>query len=222
MSIEVERKFRVREDTEERLRAMGAACRGTSSFRDCYFDTEDHRLTAADHWLRTRDGRWQLKTPAGGSGRVGPPGTTRYRETESEADIVALLLPLLLPERLPLRERGWQEEEEEGEGSGRVEELVGAVPLQVFASILTERKVYEVAAGGLRVDLDRASFGYQVGEIEVMVGGEDEIPAALSRIQELASKLGLEDAERQPGKMHMYLQRYCPFLFQKLLDAHVL
>ncbi|XP_041031847.1 thiamine-triphosphatase [Carcharodon carcharias] len=208
MPIEVERKFQVREDTVQRLRGLGALCLGTSHLEDRYFDTEDLRLTLSDCWLRRRDGCWQLKSPAGAG--TGP--LTQYRETESEAEILALLGRVLGP--------GAGGHGGPGELLGTAGTL-GAPLLLEFAVLVTERTAYRLE-GGLRVDLDRADFGHRLGEIEALVGGEGEIPGALDRIRELAAKLGLEDGEQQPGKMHVYLQRYRPHHFQKLLDAGVL
>ncbi|XP_067883327.1 LOW QUALITY PROTEIN: thiamine-triphosphatase [Heterodontus francisci] len=204
MPVEVEQKFCVREDTEARIRALGGVCGGTAHIEDRYYDTGDHLLTSADLWLRRRDGHWQLKSPAAGSrGRTGI--ATQYRETESESEIVSFSAPC------PPAASGLM-----------VNQLVGVAPLlQEFAVIVTERRVYELA-GGLRVDLDWADFGHSLGEIEVMVDSEEEIPAALAKIQDLARKLELEDGERQPGKMHAYLQRYRPCHLQRLLEAHVL
>ncbi|XP_072357704.1 thiamine-triphosphatase-like [Scyliorhinus torazame] len=204
MSIEVERKFGLREDTEGRLGALGARLLAQCRLEDRYFDTEDYRLTLADFWLRRRDGLWQLKSPAGAQ----PGLTTQYRETEGEPAILSLLAPLLAPGAGGLPER--------------VEQLLDAPhQLREFAAIVTERTSYWLESG-LRVDLDRAGFGHQLGEIEALVGSEDEIPDALSRIQDLARKLDLQDGERQPGKVYTFLQRFRPDHFQRLSEAAIL
>ncbi|XP_059806714.1 thiamine-triphosphatase [Hypanus sabinus] len=201
MPIEVERKFAVRPDTEQRLAALGGQRLGSRSLLDRYFDTDDLRLTSADLWLRSREGRWQLKSPVGAGPHAG--GTTRYRETTSEAEILALLRPVL------------------SAIEGGLDRLAETGHLREFATIRTQRISYRLPQG-LLVDLDLADFGHQVGEIEVEVGTEDEVPAAQARIEEMARSLGLDGEEVLPGKMHIFLQKFRPLHFQKLLDARVL
>ncbi|XP_072885539.1 thiamine-triphosphatase isoform X2 [Hemitrygon akajei] len=201
MPIEVERKFAVRPDTEQRLASLGGQRLGSRSLLDRYFDTVDLRLTLADLWLRSREGRWQLKSPVGAGPQAS--GTTRYRETASEAEILALLRPVL------------------SAIEGGLDRLAETGHLQEFATIRTQRISYRLPQG-LLVDLDLADFGHQVGEIEVEVGTEDEVPAAQARIEEMARSLGLDGEEVLPGKMHIFLQKFRPLHFQKLLDARVL
>ncbi|XP_062917355.1 thiamine-triphosphatase [Mobula hypostoma] len=201
MPIEVERKFAVRPDTERCLASLGGQRLGSRSLLDRYFDTEDLRLTSADLWLRTREGRWQLKSRVGAGGPAD--GTTRYRETTSEAEILALLRPLLTA------------------AAGGLDRLVESGHLQEFAAIRTQRISYRLPQGTV-VDLDLADFGHRVGEIEVEVGTEAEVPAAQARIEELARSLGLDGEEVLPGKMHVFLQKFRPLHYQKLLDARVL
>lgn len=67
--FEVERKVNIEgegalEAFERRIRAAGAVKHKELEFTDVYFDTSDLCLTAADHWLRTRDGVWELKVGA--------------------------------------------------------------------------------------------------------------------------------------------------------------
>ncbi|XP_055522063.1 thiamine-triphosphatase [Leucoraja erinacea] len=239
MVIEVERKFALGQDTERRLQAAGGQPRGGRSFLDRYYDTEQRALTRADHWLRNRSGRWQLKSPttaglgpgagetpepgtapgtgetpepgtapgtgetpepgtAPGTGETPEPGTapgaapgitpgtgaapcrdggaTRYRETETEAEIMALLRGLLPGLVGP-------------GGTGDIERLVTARLLREFAAIHTQRSSWQLP-GGVTVDLDQTDFGHRLGEIEVTVAGEDQVPAALSRIQAVAQELG--------------------------------
>ncbi|XP_069796987.1 thiamine-triphosphatase-like [Narcine bancroftii] len=204
MPIEVERKFLIREDIESRLQAMDGQCQGTTSFLDRYYDTLDYQLTTSDYWLRSREGHWQLKSPfCMGQHSC---NATRYQETDNEAQILPLLLPLIPQTR-----------------HQSLAQLVGSEDpiLREFASIRTERTTYRFP-GGLRVDLDQAGFGYQLGEMEVVVGRQEDIPSALAQIEELAQNLGLGEADTVPGKMHVFLQKFHPLLFQKLLGAGIL
>ncbi len=102
--IEVERKFLLPGDPEtlEALRGRIVAKGGTLlkkiSFEDSYFDSPSYSLTLADHWLRQRDGAWELKVPGRHVG-----GTAVYTELETEAEIaVALARQLKVSEPLAL------------------------------------------------------------------------------------------------------------------------
>ncbi|KAF6352570.1 thiamine triphosphatase [Rhinolophus ferrumequinum] len=72
----------------------------------------------------------------------------------------------------------------------------------------------------LRVDLDTADFGYAVGEVEAMVHEEAEVPAALEKINKLSSMLGVPAQEKVPAKLIVYLQRFRPQYYQRLLEVH--
>lgn len=46
---------------------------------------------------------------------------------------------------------------------------------------------------GVLIDLDQASFGYQVGELEVVVAKEKDIELAKENIQKTARLLGMHN-----------------------------
>ncbi|KAG9347853.1 hypothetical protein JZ751_003869 [Albula glossodonta] len=98
--------------------------------------------------------------------------------------------------------------------------------LAPFAEFTTERCSFLLDAegkeGGVRVDLDQADFGYCVGEIEVLVSEGHAVQSAMKKIERTAHRLGLSDDQKVEGKMHVYLQRYCPEHYAKLLSAHIL
>nr|XP_056719639.1 thiamine-triphosphatase [Euleptes europaea] len=201
-SIEVEQKFLFGPGTEEKLVALGATLAGNVSFRDRYFDTPDWRLSMADHWLRKREGTgWELKCPPEGAGVSGP--ATEYREVTCPLEIVAHVCGLLSVD-LPAGLRN--------DVARAVEEL----GLEEFASFVTHRRKYRVA--GLSVDLDKADFGYAVGEVEDVVGRQEDVPEALERIQELGRKLAdLDEKTRIPGKMSVYLHKFRPEHYERLV-----
>ncbi|RJQ30190.1 CYTH domain-containing protein [Candidatus Parcubacteria bacterium] len=60
--IEVEKKFILNEQDKERLR-KDAEFLNERVFTDIYYDTEIFSLTSKDKWLRSRDGRFELKLP---------------------------------------------------------------------------------------------------------------------------------------------------------------
>ncbi|XP_029437518.1 thiamine-triphosphatase [Rhinatrema bivittatum] len=205
--LEVERKFTYGPEAEEMLQALGARLQGRLIFRDTYYDTADLRLTLRDHWLRNRQGSWELKLPfplpaAAAAGSM----ATRYRELAREEEIVAAL-----EEALGCAPLG-----------GGLEARLAEMGLQAFASYVTDRKSYAVPGEGLRVDLDQADFGFAVGEVEQVVATTEEVPEALERINHFCVRLGVTGVKKVPGKMTTYLHQYRPQHYQKLIEAHVL
>ncbi|KAH8054076.1 GTPase [Aureococcus anophagefferens] len=151
-SVEVEEKFAVSGDRDAfaaRVKAAGGSATSSVEFHDEYFDTAALALTSQDTWLRRRDGAWELKIPHGD--RVASGGeTTVFREVEDEAQIVGELAALGVPgETLPFP------------------------GLDVFAAFTTFRDTYALP-GRVRVDVDEASYGHRVLELEVMTDGSPE------------------------------------------------
>jgi adenylate cyclase class IV len=60
--IEVEKKFILNEQDKERL-TKDAEFLNERVFTDIYYDTEIFSLTTNDKWLRSREGRFELKLP---------------------------------------------------------------------------------------------------------------------------------------------------------------
>ncbi|XP_036121842.1 thiamine-triphosphatase isoform X1 [Molossus molossus] len=208
--IEVERKFVPGPETEDRLQELGGTLEHRVTFRDSYYDTPELSLMRADHWLRQRENSgWELKCP-GTAGVSGP--HTEYRELTDEPTIVAQLYEVLGTEVL---------------GAGGVIAVLGPLGLQEVASFVTSRSAWKVVLSrvdkeehSLKVDLDTADFGYAVGEIEALVNEEAEVPAALEKINKLSSMLGVLAQEKAPAKLIMYLQRFRPQDYQRLLEVH--
>ncbi|XP_066133593.1 thiamine-triphosphatase [Saccopteryx bilineata] len=208
--IEVERKFVPWPETEERLQELGGTLEHRVTFRDSYYDTPELSLMRADHWLRQRENSgWELKCPA----TTGVSGLhTEYLELTAEPAIVARLYEVLGAEVL---------------GAGGVTAVLGTLGLQEVASFVTNRSAWKLVLSTadkeeppLRVDLDTADFGYAVGEIEALVHEEAEVPPALEKINKLSSMLGVLARERAPAKLIVYLQRFRPQDYQRLLEVH--
>lgn len=70
------------------------------------------------------------------------------------------------------------------------------------------------------MDLDTADFGYAVGEVEVLVHKQAQVPAALEKINQLSSMLGVLAQESAPSKLIVYLQRFRPQDYQRLLEVY--
>uniref|UniRef100_A0A9L0REW2 Thiamine-triphosphatase n=1 Tax=Equus caballus TaxID=9796 RepID=A0A9L0REW2_HORSE len=208
--IEVERKFVPGPGTEERLQELGGTLEHRVIFRDSYYDTPELSLMQADHWLRQREGSgWELKCP--GAADVSGPHT-EYVELTAEPAVVARLCEVLGAEIL---------------GAGHVAAVLGPLGLQEVASFVTKRSAWKLVLSGadeeepsLRVDLDTADFGYAVGEVEALVHEEAEVPAALEKIHSLSSMLGVPAQESAPSKLIVYLQRFRPQDYQRLLKAN--
>ncbi|XP_016348802.1 thiamine-triphosphatase-like isoform X2 [Sinocyclocheilus anshuiensis] len=236
MTVEVERKFVCDAEIMWKLQDIGAKCIGQRQFRDQYFDSPDFILTLKDFWLRCREGLWELKCPAV-SGTTPDNDTetvcTRYREITS--------LPLIQSEvsRI-IREHTAEGSESNSSQREQIDKVaenedteicsaddtkwLNDLNLVCFAEFKTERCSYtlEREAGAVRVDLDQADFGYCVGEIEVLVPEGGDMNAALQRITGTAVELGLSCEKKVKGKMDVYLQRYRPEHYAKLLSAHIL
>ena len=65
--IEIERKFIVPDNYHERLTAQGFKIQQEFDeiLVDKYYDIYEHSLMKEDHWLRQRNGDWELKYPVG-------------------------------------------------------------------------------------------------------------------------------------------------------------
>ncbi|XP_045566479.1 thiamine-triphosphatase isoform X3 [Salmo salar] len=196
MSVEVERKFVCDADIQKQLEEIGAVCIGQKQFQDKYFDTPDFLLTLRDVWLRCRQGCWELKcaTVTKAEDRVGEP---------QKAELCSRYQEITNLSQIQLKVREVMKEE-----------------------FTTQRCSFtfggEGDESGVRVDLDQADFGYCVGEIEVLVPKGEDIQSALRKIEKTAQRLGLSGHQRVQGKMDVYLQRYCPEHYAKLLSAHIL
>ncbi|XP_029422692.1 thiamine-triphosphatase isoform X2 [Nannospalax galili] len=208
--IEVERKFVPGPGTEERLQELGGILEHQVTFRDTYYDTSELSLIRSDHWLRLREGSgWELKCP--GPARVSGPHN-EYTELTSESAIVAQLFELLGAEGLE---------------AASVVAVLAPLKLLEVASFVTKRSSWKLVFSGaeeqeplLRVDLDTTDFGYAVGEVEVLVHEKAAVPAALEKIVSFSSKLGVPAQEKAPAKVQVYLQRFRPQDYQRLLEAN--
>ncbi|KAM4706457.1 thiamine-triphosphatase [Discoglossus pictus] len=204
--IEVERKFNPGPDLEERLRDLGAELRKELVFRDSYYDSPDLRLTLRDLWLRRRGDKWELKHPPE-RGTLGLTGaSTQYRELNCEADIVRRVSEEL---EIPCPHS------------------VDSLGLMEFASFVTSRRSFQLPPrgdSGLRVivDLDMADFGFEVGEVEVLVQTQEEVQMAMEEVEEICKQLGVLSDSPVPGKMSTFLRLNRADHYNQLKAAHVL
>lgn len=201
--IEVERKFAVRPSCEEALVRLGASLATSRAFTDAYFDNGAYELTLRDHWLRQRDGAWQLKFPP----------ATRTREHVVTRQYAELAEPAAILERLRRTFGGH-------DGAASVEDWLRRRGCERFAAFTTCRKVYVLKE--MRVDLDVADFGYSVGEVELVVQSEGDVPEAVERVDSLCALIASPGDVPPQGKLEAYMLVHCPDHFDRLVSAGVL
>ncbi|XP_011487104.1 thiamine-triphosphatase [Oryzias latipes] len=217
MSVEVERKFLCSEDTLKILEKIGV-CIGQREFQDQYFDSPGFELTLRDFWLRKRKGCWELKCPIS----TGEPSEeqslaaklcTQYKEITNLPEIQQRVKKVI---------KGTCGDRDTETASLQEDELwLRQLNLVCFAEFTTVRRSFTLEEG-VQIDLDQADFGYHVGEIEVLIPEGGDVHSAQEKIRNAAQKLGLNGDERVEGKMNVYLKRYHPEHYAKLLSAHVL
>lgn len=171
-TIEIERKFKVMSDSLDKLVKLGATLLKERIFTDRYYDNDNYSLTLADAWLRQRNETWELKLGRQLSEKAGLP--TQYNEISNEKEIAQFLVKHFKMDsslqNMP------------------VPDLLKKLGLVEFAVFTTTRQSYGLP--DCTIDLDLTDFGFQVGEIEVMVIDESHIPSALDTITDVANKLG--------------------------------
>ena len=180
--IEVEKHFSIGPETRPRLTALGAKQTLREEFRDVYFETVDCKLMTSDHWLRKRDGKWQLKHPVLNTEALDTEQfsrTERYYELEDAPAIITQLRNVIAIDEAILS----------------LDCLVEEKVLQPVADFSTFREgwAWPDRRMGERVsiELDEASFNYSVGSVEVIVSVENEVPAAQATVREIAGKIGM-------------------------------
>lgn len=230
--IEIEKNFDLRSGDKERLIA-GAKFLKKKTFTDVYYDNDAYNLTGRDFWLRTRDGRFELKVPLN-TKNIGNRKTDRYRELETDAEII--------------RELGF------AAGASLYAGLAKS-GYKPFATITTTRETYQ--KGDFHLDFDEVDFGlaplqpelsspysydaergrtfrthqkspppdavvtgFTTFEAELMVSEPHEIAEAERRILEFAHAHGIAGTEGR-GKVIEYIARNRPEHYAALLTRGV-
>ena len=194
--IEVEQKFILSEKDMERLTA-GADFLGEKTFTDIYYDSGEFALTKNDMWLRKRGDQFELKIPMHLEGnKTGQ----QYQEIEGEEKIreIFAIAPIV-----------------------SFEKDIAAFSYAPFCQCMTTRRKFK--RDGFIIDLDVVEyedFGYNIGEIELMVEEKTEIPAAIEKIEIFAKENDLKIAPVR-GKVIEYLKRKKPDHYKALVEAGV-
>jgi len=161
-TIEIERKFIVPIDYHDKLLAHGFAREKVYDevLVDKYYDTCEYALLKKDHWLRQRNGDWELKYPVGLHDKG---GSTVYHETTSQGEIQSVMDKIVGQKDFAFRK------------------------LIAFADLKTERQCY--TKGNVNVVIDSTDWGHRVGEIEIVVPDRDQVIQATKKIEDLGREL---------------------------------
>ena len=187
MSIEVECKFTMTHLTRQQLKTMEAERKSKCTFTDVYFDVQSHTLMLSACWLRKRNKTWELKYPVGGKGQGPGQVSDRHNELDKEDEILAYLGTVILDEISHCTDP-------EPKTLDRLVQDGILTPVAEFATTRESFVICDYQHGVLgsvvHVDLDEASFGYAVGEVEMMVGKTEDIPTAEAVVQSIAKQIG--------------------------------
>ncbi|MDD2786292.1 MAG: CYTH domain-containing protein [Patescibacteria group bacterium] len=195
--IEVEKKFILNDDDIKRL-TEGAVFLSEKIFTDVYYDTTDYALTRSDKWLRSRDGRYELKLPLhSGADRQ----ADQYDELEDELKIKEAL---------------------NFSPDVNLEASMKRSGCESFCVCKTTRKKYKKDQFTIDLDyVDYGDFNYSLGEIELMVNDKPEIEAAIEKILNFAQDDGLTIGFVR-GKVIEYIKRKRPEHYQALIKNDVI
>lgn len=192
---------------------------GAIKFTDTYYDkaAPNWYLTPRDCWLRFRGqrgtdssewrGNWQLKIRRR-SAEDGGAAATAYEEIEGEEALERA------SEMLPAASTGSSENDNEQLIDDAPKAPDGLIP---FAQFETSRSSWVLGDAtsstdyvGLTVDIDATEFGYGVGEVEAILGTDDDMADARRRISQLVAEISggntSEESNLPPlGKLETYL-----------------
>jgi len=194
--IEVEKKFILSEQEKERL-IKDAEFLSERVFTDIYYDTEKFLLTSQDKWLRSREGKFELKLPLHkGRERL----ADQYDEIEDEQKIKQVLN--LSPNK------------------NLADNLIKA-GYSPFCTCKTTRRKYKKELFIIDLDIvDFQDFTYNIGEIELMVNDKSEVGGAIKKIMNFAKAHNLTVAPVR-GKIIEYLKRVKQNHYQTLVKKNV-
>jgi len=194
--IEIEKKFILNDEDKERL-IKDTNFLNEMIFTDVYYDTNDFLLTSNDKWLRSREGRFELKISLRQGAEI---LIDQYDEIEDEQKIkeVLNLTPV-----------------------GSLADALVKAGYAPFCKCKTTRRKYRIEPFTIDIDIvDFQDFIYNVGEIELMVSEKSEIERAIDKIMFFAKKHNLTIAPAR-GKVVEYLKRMKPLHYQALIRTGV-
>ena len=195
--IEVEKKFKLDKIQQDALLA-GARFLKEIKFTDIYYDKPDYELVKQDIWLRSRNGKFELKNAA--VKKQDNQETNFYHELDCEEEI---------RRRLGLS----------GKGSLSVD--LSKAGFIKFGECATARRKYQKQE--FIIDLDTVTYAgsdlvFKIGEIELLVPTENDMPGAYQKITNFALAHGLSTLPVR-GKVLHYLKIAKPDHYQALVKA---
>lgn len=200
--IEVESKFEYdANDTRLQRLISESSPLETVKYDDTYFDTPTYELTKRDIWFRLRNNNLELKVPLQNS-----IAHDCYEEITNWEGIRNYLNNLL------------NEKCFENVAQDVKQFLKQFYNMDPFAKILSKRKSY--MHDKFRIDLDETDFGFNIGEIELMVDNENKIEEAKSQIDTLAERFGIQvSGHHTRGKLGEYISRFNSEQYVVLTEA---
>lgn len=192
--FEVEKKFKLNSSQIKKL-TKGAKFLGERKMTDIYFDTDDFRLIKQDIWLRSRNGKFELKTPLNDRSKR---KTDQYEEIEDETKIKKIL---------------------DFDVNKSLKNILSARKYLPFCTCKTTHQKFKIH--DFIIDLDQVDFGefkYRIGEIELMVKNKSEILSAEKKILDFAQTNNLKIAPVR-GKVLEYLKRIQPQDYNLVIDT---
>ena len=208
-AIEVERKYDASvvsvDVLTKTVESLGGETKGVVTFTDVYYDTPDASLAAKDTWLRARDGAWEIKVPLDGDDTARRSGGERsvFREVEGPGACLHELNAALLG--APPANDGDDARTNDLDAEAALIAAMKTLDVTPFAKFTTERAKFSL--DGADVDVDAASFGHGVCEVEVLCAYESQVPDAEAKIAYVATRLGLTPLSDSGGKLETYIRR---------------
>ena len=217
-AVEVELKFAPPPSLEAQLLRQSAAPPQRRRMQDVYYDTAGHQLTMADHWLRERDGAWELKSPTPGAPALGA-GDLRvdfYDEATTWPGIASALELAGAPLAAPLLPP-----------AASAAACLAAAGLAPFVRVDSDRRSYTLRLAGheVRVDIDTALFyspggsggggggdtpplgnAYEIGEVELLAARAGTAPR--DAIREVLHELDIAAEQPVRGKLLEFIYRH--------------
>ena len=161
--VEIKRKFKVYDDSDKTVEKKGGKLLETEMFEDKYFDNSCYNLTLSDCWLRKRNSTFEFKTDSSSSG------------SETLSDEKAIIQSL-------------QEMFHQKRSHETLLELLDELEFSEFASFQTTRKQFQLDDYTLTLEL--TDFGFQVGDVSLIVDNPVNISDSILRIGTIAKQLG--------------------------------
>lgn len=190
--VEVEKKFLLNEKETEKL-VDGAEFLKEVRLEDAYYDLPGFPLIKHDRYLRSRNGKFELKLLAGDRGEF---NVNVYEEVEDETEIQS---------KLSL-------------GDGNMMASLEKAGYFVVAHIKSVRRKYK--KGEFSIDLDTTDFGYNLAEIELMVPSGEGVNEATEKILKFATETGVKVAPGigVRGKLLEFLYRDKPDVYKEIVE----